>query len=613
MAQPGAQPVVDDDATRLMVRGASEGAAQPAVPRAQGGSPSYGETTRTRGDGLPLGTTLMEYEIAGFVGQGGFGIVYLANDRSLQRRVALKEYMPSQVAARDGLTQVSIKSAHHREAFELGLRSFVNEARLLAQFDHPSLVKVFRFWEANGTAYMAMPYYEGITLKDELRRRGTPPDEAWLMALLAPLTEALAVIHAQNCYHRDIAPDNIVLLAGSGRPVLLDFGAARRVIGDMTQALTVILKPGYAPLEQYAEMPHMSQGPWTDVYALAAVVHYAITGHTPPVAVSRVVRDDHVPLARAAEGRYSARFLRAIDHALGLKPHERTGSIAQFQAELGLDAASSEPGIPAARTQVHAGVNAAGGGGSEASAPLAGSPGRGKWLAAGALAAAAFGGVAYFAWPPAKPMADVSAVTVPQADVVPSPGMPAHETSTPPGALDASPGATAPFSVLAEFDRIVQAQTPGYTVEAVPALRQLRIGRDKLSFTVTSAREGHVYVLVLGPDGGLTLLFPNAQASDNRLRAGQTLSLPQASWMLEASEPAGIEHFLVLVSREPRDFSHVTRGREGWFRKLETGERASEHARGDSGLRSMLAGRAQCSVPGCEEYGAVRFEMNIVR
>ena len=125
---------------------------------------------------------------------------------------------------------------------------------------------------------------------------GAPPDEEWLRELLEPLTEALAVIHAEQCFHRDIAPDNVILLKGSQRPLLLDFGAARRVIGDMTQALTVILKPGYAPVEQYAEVPGMKQGPWTDVYALAAVVYYAIIGKTPPTSVGRLMNDNYVPL-----------------------------------------------------------------------------------------------------------------------------------------------------------------------------------------------------------------------------------------------------------------------------------------------------------------------------
>ena len=202
------------------------------------------------GNGLPVGTRLGEFELTALLGEGGFGIVYLATDHSLERRVALKEYMPSVLAARSANSQVQVKSERHRETFEAGRKSFVNEARLLASFDHPSLVKVYRFWEANGTAYLVMPFYEGKTLKALLREMASPPDEAWLRNLLGPLTEALAVIHNESCYHRDIAPDNVMMLAGTQRPLLLDFGAARRVIGDMTQALTVILKPGYAPVEQ---------------------------------------------------------------------------------------------------------------------------------------------------------------------------------------------------------------------------------------------------------------------------------------------------------------------------------------------------------------------------
>lgn len=252
---------------------------------------------------LPAGTRLGEFEIVGLIGEGGFGIVYLAFDTSLDRHVALKEYMPSALAARIGATQVQVKSARYETLFRAGLKSFINdEARLLARFDHQSLVKVYRFWEANGTAYMVMPYYRGVTLRDALKAMPRPPDEAWLRALLTPLIDALAVLHAANCFHRDIAPDNIILLEDGHRPVLLDFGAARRVIGDMTQALTVILKPGYAPIEQYAEVPSLRQGPWTDHYALAALVYFAITGKTPPPSVGRMVKRQ-LSAARKARGR----------------------------------------------------------------------------------------------------------------------------------------------------------------------------------------------------------------------------------------------------------------------------------------------------------------------
>jgi serine/threonine protein kinase len=288
-------------------------------------------------DGLPLGTRLGEFELTGHVGVGGFSIVYLAWDHSLDRRVAIKEYLPASLGKRVAADQVVPRTAGLADTFELGLRSFINEAKALARFDHPALVKVYRFWEANGTAYMVMPFYQGRTLKEVLRESGRKPDEAWLMALLGPLTIALSVIHAEQWFHRDIAPDNIILLAENGKPLLLDFGAARRVITDQAQALTVILKPGYAPVEQYAEIPGMTQGPWTDVYALAATLYWAITGATPPSSISRIVRDDFKPASVLAAGLYSPRFLRAVDDALAVRPEHRTPSMAHFRAALGLE------------------------------------------------------------------------------------------------------------------------------------------------------------------------------------------------------------------------------------------------------------------------------------
>ncbi len=285
---------------------------------------------------LPNGTRLGEFELLSLIGEGGFGIVYLAEDHSLARRVALKEYMPSALAARTADLSVQVKSERYRETFAAGLVTFINEARLLASFDHPALAKVYRFWEANGTAYLVMPYYQGRTLRDALRDPRTTVDEPWLLGLLGPLTEALLVLHAEQCYHRDIAPDNVMMLASTEKPLLMDFGAARRVIGDITQALTVILKPGYAPVEQYAEIPGIKQGPWTDVYALAAVVHYAITGKTPPPSVGRLLNDTYVPLAEAAAGRFSAGFLAAIDRALAVRPERRTQTVAELRRALGL-------------------------------------------------------------------------------------------------------------------------------------------------------------------------------------------------------------------------------------------------------------------------------------
>ncbi len=287
----------------------------------------------TEHDALPAGTRFGEFEILRVLGVGGFGIVYLAQDHSLERQVALKEYMPASLAARGAGPQITVRSASFAETYAIGLRSFINEARLLARFDHPSLVKVYRFWEDNATAYMVMPYLQGVTLRDMRRRMSHPPDEPWIRSVIMPILSALELLHREGVYHRDIAPDNI-LLPPDGPPVLLDFGAARRVISDRTQSLTAILKPSYAPIEQYAEMTQLRQGPWTDLYALGAVIHYLLFGTPPAPATARAVQDD----VDAVDGRVvpgiSARFMEAMSWMLAIRPNERPQSGEQVRAVL---------------------------------------------------------------------------------------------------------------------------------------------------------------------------------------------------------------------------------------------------------------------------------------
>jgi serine/threonine protein kinase len=279
---------------------------------------------------LPVGHRLGELQIERVLGEGGFGIVYLAHDIQLGRHVALKEYMPGSMAGRGPGLSVALRSEHDRSTFELGLRSFVNEARLLAQLDHPALVKVHRFWEERGTAYMVMPYYQGQTLRQWLRARldgPEGPDEAWLRALLEPLLDVLAYLHSQNIYHRDVSPENILLLA-DGRPVLLDFGAARLIVGDATQNLTAILKQGYAPVEQYAESTATKQGAWTDLYALGAVLYFVVSGKAPTASVARLVNDDLPSAVQVGQGRYSSGLLGWIDACLAVRPEQRPPDVA---------------------------------------------------------------------------------------------------------------------------------------------------------------------------------------------------------------------------------------------------------------------------------------------
>jgi len=297
---------------------------------------------------LPVGTRFGELEILGTLGVGGFGIVYLARDHSLEREVAIKEYMPSQFASRDGQSQVSVRSISMRETFELGRRSFVNEAKLLARFDHPSLLKVYRFWEANGTAYMAMPRLVGQNLREARKTRPTPPPEDWVRSIFDAVLGGLDVLHAQHVWHRDVAPDNIFLPADGSAPILLDFGAARQAIGDRTQIFTAILKPSFAPIEQYAEATTVRQGPWTDFYALAAAMHELLTGRPPPPATARAMGDELAPLAVAG---YSPAFLAGLDWALRVAPHQRPQSVADWREVLDGRAAvpAAQPAPP--RTQ----------------------------------------------------------------------------------------------------------------------------------------------------------------------------------------------------------------------------------------------------------------------
>jgi serine/threonine protein kinase len=280
-------------------------------------------------ESLPPGTRLNDFEVLRTLGSGGFGTVYLARDHVLDRDVAIKEYLPTQLAYRAEGLQVAVRSPSIAAVYAAGLRSFVNEARILARFNHPAVVKVHRFWEANGTAYMVMPWVRGPTLREMRRSMKSPPTEAWLRGVLDPLLDALAMLHAQGIYHRDIAPDN-VLLPSEQEPVLLDFGAARRVIGDRTQSFTAVLKPSFAPIEQYAEANHLRQGPWTDLYALGAVVVYLLTAVPPPPSTVRSVQDEMPLLTAHPPPGVSATFLAAIQWALAVRPQDRPQSVQQF-------------------------------------------------------------------------------------------------------------------------------------------------------------------------------------------------------------------------------------------------------------------------------------------
>lgn len=279
---------------------------------------------------LPLQSMLLEYRLEAVLGAGGFGMTYLGRDTHLEKHVAIKEYLPTDLVVRALDGSIMPITGELKGEFEWGLERFIQEARTLAKFSHPHIVRVNRFFQANGTGYMVMDYEQGESLYQMLKR-GVQPDEARLKGILMPLLDGLQAVHAAGFLHRDIKPSNI-FVRESGGPVLIDFGAARHAMGGATRSLTSVLTPGYAPLEQYSSDGH--QGPWSDIYALAGVVYRVLVKENPPDAVSRMKADTLPGKLAAARGRVSEPFLRAVEWALTLDEKQRPQSAQEWMRAL---------------------------------------------------------------------------------------------------------------------------------------------------------------------------------------------------------------------------------------------------------------------------------------
>jgi serine/threonine protein kinase/HAMP domain-containing protein len=324
----------DDDATVRAARPAAPGP-DTSVTRVQRPARAAPARDRTMQAAMasPLalaqGFALFEYRIDAVLGQGGFGITYLATDVNLNAPVAIKEYLPADYAQRASDKSVSPRWPEDRGFYQDGLDSFLVEARTLASFRHPNIVRVARFFEANRTAYMVLEYERGKPLKRWWP--GREMGEADLLGLVQPLLDGLAAVHAAGYLHRDIKPDNIYVRKADGSLVLLDFGAARQAAGT-PGAQAGVVTPGYAPPEQYGDG---GQGPWTDLYAMAATLYWMVTGAKPPAAPPRLAgAEPMVPALESARGRYSDEFLRAIDWALALDPAARPRSVQAWAEKL---------------------------------------------------------------------------------------------------------------------------------------------------------------------------------------------------------------------------------------------------------------------------------------
>ena len=289
---------------------------------------------------LPPGTRFEEYRLDSVLGAGGFGITYRAYDAHLDTFVAIKEYLPGEFAARTEASTVVPKSNTDAQDYHWGLTRFLDEARTLARFNHSHLNRVLRFFESNGTAYMVLEYVEGETLADRLSRERQLPEEA-LQRLLDEVLSGLEVMHEAGYVHRDIKPGNLMLRAEDGSAVVLDFGAARQAVGQRSKAITSILTPGYAPVEQYDGKVDRV-GPWTDIYALGMVAYRCISGISDgelPDAVARMLAHTKggttlPPATEAGKGKYNAKLLEAIDWAMAVDEEDRPQTVDAWRQAL---------------------------------------------------------------------------------------------------------------------------------------------------------------------------------------------------------------------------------------------------------------------------------------
>ncbi|MEM1306522.1 MAG: protein kinase [Pseudomonadota bacterium] len=287
--------------------------------------------------GLSVGHLLTgDYRIERVLGAGGFGITYLATEIALDRHVTIKEYFPSDFAARADNAAAFPKSEACAPDYRWGLDRFIDEAKALARFDHPNIVRVFRYFRANHTAYMVLQFEEGAPLRAWQKQQPDVPKQHELDRIVGPLLDALVALHRADVLHRDIAPDNIIL-RHDGSPVLIDFGSARCDVACQSRTVSALVKPGYSPYEQYGSDGAL-QGPWTDIYALGATLYHLTTGKRPPDSPSRIVSDAYVSARTAARGTYRETFLDAIDRALANEIDARPQSVDAWRSMLFADA-----------------------------------------------------------------------------------------------------------------------------------------------------------------------------------------------------------------------------------------------------------------------------------
>lgn len=513
-----------------------------------GGAPmcpqcGYREGQPATGGGLylPPRTLLNErYLIGRVLGEGGFGITYLAYDLTLTLKLAVKEFLPHGFATRapDGVTVSACRegSSETRQVFTHGLEKFLEEARILARFnEYPGIVAVRDFFAANGTGYLVMNYLDGMTLKQHVAAQGGRLPFPQALQLLSPVMHALRAVHAAGLAHRDISPDNVFITCDQ-QVKLIDFGAARTAMADGDQSLSIIFKRGFAPMEQYHT--HGRQGAWTDVYALAGTLYYALTGKTPPEAPARALDDPLQPpsaLGIEMPGTTEAALLKG----LAVRVETRYRTIEAFQQALEEAVAEDRTQILPAQppppppahweqpssdwmllTEVKPHDQAL----PVKSAP----PQKNRWTLVLGIAALAV--LVVVGWGISH-HAEEEASRLPLVPLERSPSQPLAPLA------DVNPPTPIPKPPLIHLDT-PRGADPVYHVG------------ERLDLTAQVSEAGYLYCYYRDENGNIARIYPNRYAPDSYLRAGQRIDIPgqNAGFSIEFTEADQYAEVLCLAS-----------------------------------------------------------------
>lgn len=482
------------------------------------------------------------YTIQDRLGEGGFGITYLARDNSLDRLVAIKEFLPREFAHRDEQGVVVPNDADSEAIYEWGLHAFIQEARTLARFDHPNIVKILHFMEANGTAYLIMAHESGTSLA-EIYAKGEGCDQAFLENIFFPILDGLEQVHQLGFIHRDIKPANI-MVRSNGSPVLIDFGSARSFYEQEQNSLTSLVSRGYTPVEQYDEQ-FGQQGPWTDIYSLAISLHEGVHGRLPrafnPPATGSSSNSSSTPPAnnpdaehtqiRHRPGRstpkqidgFSPAFLRAVDAGHIVQPTERPQSLGEWREGFVTSTSPNATQSPAQAMGSREAFPDTDTASSITEEKDTLSVTRRRWLqvlSAGGLAAVLF--ATREQWLLALPLSATS------------------------------DGDSTVRSTMSNWERVVACFRSVPRVQA-SLQKQSYVAGEAINLRVNVPEPGYLHAVGISSEDNVTLLFPNQLQTENRVDSGW-LNLPGSETdVWTASEPWGSSMILVIYSKQSLD------------------------------------------------------------